>query len=73
MNKIVNEILNEQLHRYEIEIYLISNVTIKVDCCECFFAFDHESLELEVHREEDKEFLDAPLLKIAQENIIAWK
>lgn len=73
MNKIINEIMNEQLHRYEIDIYLVSFVTVKINCNKCFFAFDPATLELEVHRNEDKEFLDNPILKIKQEDIIAWK
>lgn len=73
MDKLIDEIMNAQLNRYEIEIYLISNITVKVDCCECFFAFDHETHELEVHREEDREFLDNPILSIKQEDIVAWR
>lgn len=72
MNKIVDEIMNAFPNRYWIEIHLQSGVTIRVDCCECLLAFDHETLELEIHPE-NTEFLDTPILKIAQEDIIAWE
>lgn len=68
MKKIVNEIMNEQLHRYEIDIYLVSFVTVKINCNRCCFAFDPE-----IHKVEDKDSLDNPILKIKQEDIIAWK
>lgn len=73
MRKVVNEIMNEQLHRYEIDIYLVSFVTVKVDCVRCVFAFDPETLELEIHKVEDKDLLDNPILKIKQEDIVSWK
>ena len=73
MNKIVNEIMNAYPHRYGIDIYLTSYVSIHINCCECFIAFDHETLELEIHKEEEKEFLDAPILTIKQENIVSWE
>lgn len=74
MNKIVNKIMDEQLHRYGIEIYLISGIVIKVDCCKCFFAYDPETCELEIHEdtEEERENLVNPVLKIKEEDIIAW-
>lgn len=65
--------MNEQLHRYEIDIYLVSFVTVKINCNRCCFAFDPETLELEIHKVEDKDSLDNPILKIKQEDIVAWK
>lgn len=73
MNKIVNEIMNAYPYRYGIDIYLPSYVTIHVNCCKCLLAFDHETLELEIHSETNKEFLDAPILKISQEEIVSWE
>ena len=72
MNKIVDEIMNAYPHRYGIDIYLKSYIMIHVNCCECLLAFDHETLELEIHPE-DTEFLDNPILKIAQEDIVSWE
>ena len=73
MYKMINDIMNEQLHRYWIELYLVSGVRVNVNCCECFFAFDPETLELEIHKEEDRKYLDNPILSIKQEDIVSWE
>lgn len=73
MYKMINDIMNEQLHRYWIELYLVSGVRVNVNCCECFFAFDPETLELEIHTEEDRKYLDNPILSIKQEDIVSWE
>lgn len=73
MYKMINDIMNEQLHRYWIELYLVSGVRVNVNCCECFFAFDPETLELEIHNEEDRKYLDNPILSIKQEDIVSWE
>lgn len=71
MTKLVDKIMDEQLHRYEIEIYLISGIVIKVDCCKCFFAYNPETAELEIHEdnEEEREYLDKPIMSIKEDDI----
>lgn len=75
MNKIVNEIMNETPRLYKIKLNLISGISIEIDCCKCFFAYDPESAELEVHEdnEEEREFLDKPIMTIKEENIETWE
>lgn len=73
MNKIVREIMNAYPHRYGIDIYLVSYVSIHINCCECLLAFDNETQKLEIHKEENNEFLNNPILIIAQEDIVSWE
>lgn len=75
MNKIVNEIMTESLHMYKIELKLIYGITIEIDCYKCFFAYDPETAELEIHEDtkEEREFLDKPIMSIKEEDIRAWE
>ena len=73
MNEMINDIMNEQLHKYWIELYLVSGVRVNVNCFKCFFAFDYETLKLEIHKEENRKYLDNPILSIKQEDIISWR
>lgn len=75
MNNIVNEIMNEQQHLYKIRINHVSGLTLDINCCECFFAYDPETRELEIHKdtEEEREYLDHPLITINEEDIESWE
>lgn len=75
MTKLVNEIMKESLHLYKIKLNLISGIAIEIDCCKCFFAYDPETAELEIHEdtEEEREFLDSPIMSIKEEDIETWE
>ena len=74
MNKIVDEIMKESLHLYKIKLNLTSGIAIEIDCCKCFFAYDHETAELEIHEdnEKEREYLDNPIFSIKEKYIKAW-
>lgn len=75
MNKIVDVIMKESLHMYKIKLYLVSGIAIEIDCCKCFFAYDPETAELEIHEdnEEEREYLDKPIISIKEEDIKTWE
>ena len=75
MNKIVDEIMKESLHLYKIKLNLVYGIAIEIDCCKCFFAFDPETLEIEIHEDtkEEREFLDSPIMSIKEEDIETWE
>ena len=75
MNKIVDEIMKESLHLYKIKLNLVSGIAIEIDCCKNFFAYDPENAELEIHEdtEEEREFLDKPIMAIKEEDIETWE
>lgn len=75
MNNIVDEIMNEQLHLYKIKLNLVSSIAIEIDCCKCFFAYDPETSELEIHKNtaEERVFLDKPIMSIKEDDIESWE
>lgn len=75
MNNIVDEIMKESLHIYKIKLNLVCGISIEIDCCKCFFAYDHETAELEIHEdnEEEREYLDKPIMSIKEEDIETWE
>lgn len=75
MNNIVDEIMKESLHIYKIKLNLISGIAIEIDCCKNFFVYDPETSELEIHEdnEEEREYLDKPIMSIKEEDIESWE
>ena len=75
MNKIVDEIMKESLHLYKIKLNLVSGIAIEIDCCKCFFVYDPETAELEIHEDskEEWEYLDKPLITIKEKDIETWE